>query len=372
MSRTFRPAPLFLGLALAAGAASTAQAGPLCDAVRPVVPGRPCAESEHGVALAFTQERAAELLSFAQRGEAEFQARFGVAPTRYVVSETGANGREVRTDALRAAGFAVVVPWRMRQAQINAEIDALQKRLHEVMAMNGMSDAQIASAMEQPLARLRQERHTPEAMSANEAGAIPRMLAAGWFARAFWPDLAPDPERHASPAPDWMDEVAGQLMETEAMAEDKRTQFAEVYAGRRRMAPASDAAKLTDLPAFLSAEHPARAMMAAQGGPVSGPGSALGGGAVRITMGGPGGGPAQSMPAPLMYGLQARMFADYLVEKTGDRAIFGRLGQAFGAGTAFETWLAADGAALGLAPTVEGVAADWRTWLQGRLGTPAA
>ena len=36
------------------------------------------------------------------------------------------------------------------------------------------------------------------------------------------------------------------------MAEEKRTQFAEVYGGRHRMAPLSDAARLLDLPAFLS------------------------------------------------------------------------------------------------------------------------
>ncbi len=351
--------------------ASAAQAGPLCDAARAAAPGRPCAESEHGVALAFTQARADELLGHARRGEVEFQARFGVEPARFVVSETGATGREDRADALKAAGFVVVTPWRLRQAQINAEIGALRSRFQEIAAMNGLSDDQIASAMEQPLARMR-ERHTPEAMAANEAGTIPRLLGIGWYAHAFWPDTAPDPEaRHASPGPDWMDEIAGQLLETPAMADDKRTQFAEIYSGRHRMAPPADAAKLVDLPAFLSAEHPMRAMGGGPGGP-GGPG----GGPMRVMMGGPPGGPGgpggRSMPAPLLYGFQARMFADYLADKTGDPAVFGRLGKAFGAGTTFETWLADEGAGLGLATTVETLNADWRAWLQGRLGAPAS
>jgi len=359
-------------------AASAAQAGPLCDAARAAAPGRPCAESEHGVALAFTQERAAELLGYARGGEEAFKTRFGVEPSRYVVSETGATGREDRAAALKAAGFDVIVPWRLRQAQINAEVGALRSRFTEMMAMNGMSDDQIDQALEQPLARMR-ERHTPEAMAANEAGAIPRQLGVGWYARAFWPDAAPEPEaRHASPGPDWMDEIAGQLLETQAMADDKRTQFAEIYSGRHRMAPTSDAAKLLDLSAFLSGEHPMRAMGGGPGGP-GGPG----GGPVRIMMGGPGGpgggpggppgGPGgRSMPAPMLYGFQARMFADYLAEKSGDPAVFGRLGQAFGAGTTFETWLAGEGAALGLPATVEALSADWRGWLQGRLGAPAS
>lgn len=366
-------------------AASAAQAGPLCDAARAAAPGRPCAESEHGVALAFTQDRATELLGYARRGEEAFKADFGVDPSRYVISETGATGREDRADALKAAGFAIVVPWRLRQAQINAEVGALRSRFQEMMAMNGMSDEQIDQALEQPLARMR-ERHTPEAMAANEAGAIPRQLGVGWYARAFWPDVAPEPEaRHASPGPDWMDEIAGQLLETQAMADDKRAQFAEIWSGRHRMAPKTDAARLADLPAFLSAEHPMRAM----GGGLGGPGA--GGGPVRVMMGGPGGpgggggpmmfggpgggpggpGGTRAMPAPLLYSFQARMFADYLAEKSGDPAVFGRLGKAFGSGAAFEIWLAGEGAGLGLPATVEALSADWRSWLQGRLGAQA-
>lgn len=353
-----------IALALASAAAA-AQAGPLCDAARAAAPGRPCAESANGVALAFTLARANELLGFAQAGEAAFEARFGVAPPRYVVSETGATGREDRADALRAAGFGVVAPWRLRQAQINAEVGALRSRFQEMAAMNGMSEEQIASAMEQPLARMR-ERHTPEAMSANEAGAIPRLLGAGWYARAFWPDAAPDPEaRHASPGPDWMDEISGQLLESRTMAEDKRTQFADIYGGRHRMAPASDAARLLDLPAFLSAEHPVRAMTTGQGGRQGGP-------VIMMMGGGHGGGATQSMPAPMLYGFQARMFADYLAGKSNDPAVFGRLGKAFGAGMTFEAWLADEGAAMGLPGNVEALAADWRAWLQGTLGAPAA
>lgn len=389
---------------------TAAQAGPLCDAARTAAPGRPCAESEHGVALAFTQARADELLGVARRGEDEFQSRFGVAPSRYVVSETGATGREDRAEALKTAGFAVVVPWRLRQAQINAEVGALRGRFTEMMTANGMSDEQINQALEQPLARMR-ERHTPEAMAANEAGTIPRLLGAAWYARAFWPETAPDPEaRHASPGPDWMDEIAGQLLETPAMSEDKRTQFGEIYSGRHRMAPKTDAAKLLDLSTLLSGEHPIRSMAAAAGGagaPVrmsmGGPPSGGGGGSFvtggpggpRIMMGGPGGGGGggsfvfggggpggpgggagpgggQSLPAPMLYGFQARLFADYLAEKSGDPAVFGRLGRAFGAGTTFEAWLAGEGTGLGLPSTVEALTADWRTWLQGRLGAPAA
>lgn len=349
-----------------ASAASTAQAGPLCDAARAAAPGRPCAESENGAVLAFTLDRANELLGFARAGEAEFRARFGVEPPRYLVSETGATGREDRADALRAAGFGVVIPWRLRQAQINAEVGALRERFQQAAAMNGLSDDQIASMMEQPLARMR-ERHTPEAMAANEAGAIPRLLGTGWYARTFWPEAAPDPEaRHASPGPDWMDEIAGLLLESPAMAVDKRTQFGEIWSGRHRMASASDAAKLSDLPAFLSAEHPVRAMAAAQGGRPGGP-------VLMMFGGGHGGGAgAPSMPAPMLYSFQARMFADYLMEKANDPMVFGRLGKALGAGTAFEAWLADEGAGLGLPATVDALTADWRTWLTGKLGAPAA
>lgn len=354
-------------IALAAAAvASAAHAGPLCDAARPAGSGRPCAESEHGVALAFTMDRANELLGFAKAGEAEFTARFGVAPSRYVVSETNASGREDRADALRAAGFEVIVPWRLRQAQINAETAALRSRFSEMMAMNGMSEDQINRALQQPLARM-SERHTPEAMAANEAGAIPRLLGTGWYGRAFWPDAAPDPEaRHGSPGPDWMDEVSGLVLQTQAKADENRTQFADVYAGRHRMAGRGDVAKLLDLPAFLAAEHPSRAMMDDQGGP-------QGGAPVRVVMGGAPGGPGgATMPPQFLYGLQAQMFADFLEDTSTDPKVFGSLGRAFAAGQTFEAWLAAEGAGMGFPTTLDGLNAAWRNWLEAKLGAPAS
>lgn len=353
-----------IALAMAAFA-SPALAGPLCDAARAAAPGRPCAESEHGVALAFTLDRANELLGFAKAGEEAFKARFGADPSRYVVSETGATGREDRAEALKAAGFGVVVPWRLRQAQINSEVGGLRSRFQEIAAMNGMSDEQINRALEQPLARMR-ERHTPEAMAAREAGAIPRLLGVGWYDRAFWPDAAPEPDaRYGSPGADWMDEISGLVLQTPAAAEEARTQFADVYAGRHRMAGRGDVAKILDLPSFLAAEHPSRTAADGQGGQQGGP-------PMRVGMGGPsGGGAGATMPAHFLYDLQAQMFTDFLADKSTDPAVFGSLGRAFGAGKTFDAWLAAEGAGMGLPATIDALTAEWRAWLQGKLGAPA-
>jgi len=149
--------------------------------------------------------------------------------------------------------------------------------------MNGMSDEQINRALEQPLARMR-ERHPPEAMAAREAGAIPRLLGVGWYDRAFWPDAAPEPDaRYGSPGAGWMDEISGLVLQTPAAAEEARTQFADVYAGRHRMAGRGDVAKLLDLPSFLAAEHPSRTATDGQGGQQGAP-------PMRMVMGGPSGG----------------------------------------------------------------------------------
>ena len=88
--------------------------------------------------------------------------------------------------------------------------------------------------------------------------------------------------------------------------------------------------------------------------------------------GGHGGAGTQSLPAPMLYGFQARLFADYLADRSGDAAVFGRLGRAFGAGMSLEAWLADEGAAMGVPGNVEALTADWKAWLTGELGAPAA
>jgi hypothetical protein len=75
--------------------------------------------------------------------------------------------------------------------------------------------------------------------------------------------------------------------------------------------------------------------------------------------------------AALFY-LQGRMLADFLIDRTGDPAIFADIGAAFGRGRTIEQWLAERGPAHRLPATLDGLDAAWRAWLRNRFGAPAA
>jgi hypothetical protein len=64
------------------------------------------------------------------------------------------------------------------------------------------------------------------------------------------------------------------------------------------------------------------------------------------------------------------MFADFLMDKTSDPAVFSSIAQALAQGRTFEAWLGSEGRASGLSPTLDGLNDEWRAWLTTRLGAP--
>lgn len=75
----------------------------------------------------------------------------------------------------------------------------------------------------------------------------------------------------------------------------------------------------------------------------------------------PAGGGAQGAVAQeRLFYIQARGFADFLIEKTGRAVIFADIARALAGGRTFEAWLSNEGAALGLPGTVDGLDRLWR------------
>ena len=74
--------------------------------------------------------------------------------------------------------------------------------------------------------------------------------------------------------------------------------------------------------------------------------------------------------APLFYS-QGRVFADYLLDRTGQPAVFASISEAFARGDSMDTWLAREGRSRGLPTSVAALDRDWRGWLRARLGPPA-
>ena len=64
------------------------------------------------------------------------------------------------------------------------------------------------------------------------------------------------------------------------------------------------------------------------------------------------------------------MFADFLIDVSGDPSIFGDIGAAFGRGETMDDWLGQQGAGHGLPATMSALESAWRAYLAARFGPP--
>ncbi len=355
--------PLILGLL--SSVSSPAGAIGLCEAAAPIVANRACAETSVGIAIADDAARADQLLAYAKAGEMRFQQRFKRAPVRYAGVETSGGAVEgAGFDGLKAAGFEAILPW-LSTAGYRAQIEASIKRDIAAQTANLPADVRD-SVIQQASARFKAR---PSEMQ--DEGGIPHELGHLWYAKAFWPGSDPKGGHYGSEGPDWMDEVAAVMMESDNLANQRVRQFGERFkAIRASSAPGNGTPldPLIDLPGFFASVHPGaeRAkQMAAEfrSGPPAGlPSDAPRNGIFIRANSGP---EAEKFAnSAIYYYLQATMLTAYLAERSGDPAVFARIGAAFGRGETIEQWLANKEPKGSLPRTIKAMQADWLAWLE--------
>lgn len=363
MRLTYFAAAVMLASPVAASAAE------LCAIAAGTGDRRPCAESPDGIVIADTAERASSLLADAQAGAARFRKRFDQAPSRYAVVETTNGKVEGATfKALKAAGFKVVLPW-LSPAGYGLQIEASVRRAVEAQTSGLPAEAREA-AVQQALAQVKGKAPA----GGQEAGAIAHELGHGWYANAYWPAGEGAGGHYGGAGPDWMDETAAVLMESDALAAERIEQFAERYAKLRAAGLLMKAPDnvLVDLPGFFASTHPGVARSAAVLSELrkKEPGTVPKDGVLIRAASGP---EAQKFAeSAIHYYLQSTMAAEYLVARSGDPAIFARIGAAFGRGETIEQWLA-NGQPKGKLPRdLKALQTDWLDWLETRFpATPA-
>lgn len=351
------------GIALWMVGSSAESAQDLCAQAVAIAPGKICVANPHGVALATDRSEAERIAAAVREGEQRFIRHFGRSPSRYAIIQDG-RPEDYRT--LRAAGFVPTLAW-LTPAQFEAAaLESVRRGAEAQVRARGLSAEQAAPIVQQAEAQWR-ARNGPETLLARDAGVLPHEIGHGWYVELFWPGTVMDGAGHyGGPGPDWLDETAAILMETDAFAADRRQQFEQVYrgSGAGNLALSSiPVAELIDLPRFLTRDHPGRALQEGQNRPAPGQGPG-----VRVLTGDEARNAARG--AALFY-LQGRMFADFLIERTGNPAIFAEIGAAFGSGRTIDQWLAARGRAHRLGASVGELDGIWRSWLQAKFGPPA-
>ena len=301
-----------------------------------------CLEDDNLLAVSTSAERAELILSAMQAAETRFASVFNRMPGLTAVVEDSSEFPGF-TGELDDAGY-IVKPWVSPQA-MRAQLEAQVRPAVEAQmagSPQAVIDAAIEAALSGRVENNNKVRHA-DAIIAHELGHM-------WVKDLYdWPEVDTGDARAygAAAAPDWFDETAAVLMESDALTQSRREALCET---------ASD-----DLPnqfeRYFSMEHPllqlaslaadrAAAAAAAAGESSDGPRIMVMSGETLAAQG------ADMIGAEQFYGL-TRALIDYLTAETGSEAVFDELAQALASGQSFDAWLASD--VDGLAQSREGL-----------------
>jgi len=347
-------------LAILLTAAAIVVPDPVCQRAVTTLPGLTCVSSGGGVALAEDPEDAEAFAGYARGAEARFQAHFGQPIAPYAVVLTPPVPDRA---AMTAAGFTHLLPWPSPEAFAQAAEQGIERAARGFAASQNMSPEQTDAV----IARAMANRPTAASQAALNAGMIPHELAHLWFTAAFFPGPHPENgQRHyGGTGPDWLDEAAAVVVEGDETAALRRDQFRTLMRGETTPAlgGTENRAVLLDLPHLLSREHPGLSRPPPSL-PAGGPAPGSGGMAVGVTYTPAGAGPRPDVVERIYY-TQIRVFADYLMQRSGKADILADIARALAGGDSFEAWLARDGAGYGLPTSVNALEEDWTTFAEG-------
>lgn len=334
--------------------ATTALTDPLCTKALEVAPELHCAPATYGVVLAPDAAHAATLAGYAMDAEARFATHFGQPIAPYVVfSIPPVPPRQ----ALNGAGFQTVLPWPAPQAIDGSIRERVTAQTREFAAGMNLSPAQT----EQVIARALSQLPTPASLAAIDAGMMPHELGHLWTHQAYWraseTSANQDTPRHyGSPAPDWLDEAAGILLEDAPTANQRREHFKTLMAGGfvPAVGPNDGAPFLLDLAGLLSREHPGLQRAA----PGIEQAQKAGGVAVNFTPAGETSSGPPNGQETLFY-IQIRAFTDFLIQTSARPTIIADITKGLATGQSFEQWLANQGPTHGLPATIPALQQAW-------------
>ena len=364
---------VLISLVLAATtAAAAAEPVSASCAVLALEAGVHCAQAPTGVVVSDDPAIAAEYAAVMTAGEARFRRHFSHPPLPYaVVVGPGVNpistdgvsgGRSALQQTLSEAGFSRVLPWPTAQQMDDLRAESVRGALRTHLAATGLEGEALEAAVAE---QLRNQPASTAAPGTRESGAA-HELGHMWAIDTYWPDREHPTgaaREYGGPAADWLDESAAVLME------DERLTASRLEAFQREWSKA-EGARPKPLAAFFVDEHPLAAEGVAAAREVSrtvaraaaGSDPAAGRTSVaRVRTGSAG------MGAALFYA-QARLVADFLIERSGDPAVSDSIARAYADGRTMEQWLAAEGPPRNLPATVAELDSQWAAWLAARYG----
>jgi hypothetical protein len=311
------------------------------------------------VAVIAGEPHLAEYLNIVRHAQAGFEEHFeGVpAPMLLIVGSTLS-----RSDAERfRSADVLVLAWptfAKRKAEMEADI-----RAQVESGFSGMNKEARDGMVRQILAKLEDAVGSGSAISGMESSIIQHELSHFWFTRLFDGKgksrlVTPSSEAsYGSSAPDWLDEMAAVMSEGSAITDKRRTARAKLVKASGGGVP------FPTLAEYLSSKHPKT--RDPNGGRASGGGAEGSMVTIKVkvdstTAGSSSAGSGQSMD----FYTQSRAFADFMLQKTGEKRIFRKIADHLMGGGSFQSWLSTYGAQAGLPSSFPELEQQWQTWLK--------
>jgi hypothetical protein len=343
-----------LAFAVLSGFPAATSAAPT-GCVDPAFPDLPvCRANAHGIVLGRNAAEVEEVARQAAVGEVRFRKYFGEPPPYAVLIDPA---DEAASQALRAAGVAVILPWLSEAEKQRRLKESVRRAVESQIAGRGLGEEAVERMVGQALAQLEERREQASAPAGSAA--VPHELGHLWFIHTYWGEQrAAGEPRYGGPGPDWLDEIAAVMMDGEDLIAPRREMFRRIYHGRAE-------GEIITLSDFLTMEHPTfeTVKKLRESGQV--------GQGISIITGDEMSSRGFAMEGSIAFYSQVQVFADFLLERSGDPRIVAYIAEAISGGRTFEQWLAADAKRHQLGSSVAELDAIWRAWLEARYRDPA-
>lgn len=318
-----------------------------------------CVANDQGWFYATSDAEAASMADAARQAAIVFERHFQRPASRGAVVSIGSGTAvsNAQKQRLETRGAAWVLPWigpddkrRLAEAQVRRQIESQLG----AGADAGVIDAAVARTLEK----------LPGRDDGTAASALRHEIGHMLLIHAFPVAGQRDADRgnahgYGSGLPDWLDETAAVLMEDAAMAERRREAL-------KQMLACGNAGRLPPLARFFTMDHPLAGIAREQL-----PKADAGASGSRVVM--VSGEQAEELAARgIDFYVQSRALADFLMETSGDAAVFGSIARTLAAGGDMDGWLAQEGIHHRLPGDVAGLQDAWQAWLDRIAATAGA
>lgn len=314
-----------------------------------------CTASGRGLALALPGQ-AEQLAGTLDEAVADFESYFGASDYNFAVLSTPSLPSEAIV-FLKERGF-LTLPWITEASRGNLIRLSVERQVNE--QTKGMSEEQRAAILAQALEQVGSlGASAPQPPSAVELGALAHEAGHILFREFYDGDEIPSESvsRYGSSSPDWIDELAAVLNENSELTDGR-------YASARKRVEEGENANPFPLEEFFEMEHPslraAQALRERSGQSGENVTLILSGEEAQQFL-------AESRGDPAEFYLQTRLFADFMLETTGDQRIFAKVANGFKEQGSFAQWLASNHKAFGLAEDIDGLETQFAGWIEQRL-----